>query len=1084
MKVVLIFVVFFIAVFPVVNGGPLDSLLPKSVVALLDKMPDLPEVSIAELNDELKNLASNLSNLRASSTSVASSLLSAQAVHAQLSELLLYVQSIRNLAQLEIDVEERLKILEKAIRDARDQVGKIGKALEDLLKDGGGTDELLSKLTADVKDFLKSLSFLDVVSGLDISDILGRLRLFGSAGILSSPMEIVNEAGQKVFEIIDDLAAADLSAEKVLQIVDLRGGFGVPINLPGNLGEVDLSREGFNQQFLDLGNNKLSGAIGEKLGLNTDINLPGLGSVTGNLDNVFDGQGEIDLKKLGGDFANNLNLNQIVDLGKLGSVTVGGGSKNSLGGGLSLETGIGEFISVGSSGSGIDAVGPLGDVGDGRGGSARLDANVDLKDLTSHLGLIQESSGGGGLNLGDNLSIGGGRDQEGLLISNLDLKNLTSKTNVFNQSGAGGNVVIGSGSASGGVGETLEGMGYFDLKKGIAGVDLLAKAGIDGNIKLPGNLGGLVYDIQDLTEVAGHIDIRDLSKLSLDILKQTDILAIVDLPGDKLDDIRIEAHPKIDTSKLGQLNVLKFASDFAEDVKSITEFNMLSEINLVKAITSGTEFLARLDILDALREDIGSIVALPEVAKRVKTVLRDMESIFACLKRVKIFPINVRALGEALGKFNVDELLVKLPQLEALSMPTSKEILENGGDFVADMVKDVEEKLKIEERAAEAIPNAAHDLSSFQLGAFLEAADMVDKITGTVNNMVKVEHITGAGSKIRESLAGITTGLGAISAISQIGDVVQSISGVDLEKLLQIANIAKIDMNDIGNLSTIMNLTNLDETLRVPLENLIKIANLQEVELNELLDIAELAKLNLNDIDDLSDILDTDLEDLNLFDSALTDELDRMLLEPLEDIVVDKLGNAIIDIDLRNLDLADIIDKAFNANLDINDLADLDKIADLTGLNGGTLEDMEKLVRAANWNGIDLTEVPTLATLSNLDLKVIEDVQKLVGNSEVGKALEVLDVREVAKALSGVAGSTASDVSNLINGADLSGALGDVVSGLGKINPDKVSHFAAGVLKSDLASEMAARTNTILKLATGGRRLRSLKRQRNSQKKY
>eukprot|EP00922_Rhytidocystis_sp_ex-Travisia-forbesii_P049735 GHVS01074000.1.p1 GENE.GHVS01074000.1~~GHVS01074000.1.p1 ORF type:complete len:1092 (+),score=196.03 GHVS01074000.1:250-3525(+) len=1068
-------------------SGPIDSLLPNAVVQVLDQLPNLPEASVVDLNEELKKLATNLSNLRGTSTSVASALLSAQAVHAELSELLEYVQSVRNQG-LETDVEMRLKELEQALRTARDQVGEIGSSLETLLTNGGGTDALLRKLVEDVSELVSAIKFLRPVSGLEIGEVLRRLGHFGKGEFWKSfwtRSEVENQEDEK-FEVVDDLPSADLSRDKVLQIVDLRGGFGVPIKLPAGLGELNLTKDGFNQQFIDLKNKKISGEIGENLGLETKLKIPGIAGlegISGNgiVTNIFGAKGEMDLTKLHGDFVNDIDLKQELDLGRLGSGSLGFGSRNELDG--KLENGIGDLVGVGTSGSGIEFENALGSGGVGSGGN--FNGNINIGGGIADLGLFESSSGGGGLSIGEKIKGSGGFGENGLLESNLNLKDLTGSNKIYKNSGLGGNLLVGESSLGGGLGNTLDGQSFVDIKNGIVNVDLLSQVGTDGKIKLPGNLGGLVYDISDVTDIVGHLKIGDLSALSLDILKQTDILAIVDLPGDKLDDIKIEAHPKIDTSKLGQLNVLGFAAEFAEDVKNITEFNMLGESNLLKAIKSGIQFLARLDILDALRKDIGSIRALPEVVARVKSVLRDMQNILGCLKRVQLFPGNVRLLGDALAKFDVGELLVELPQLEALELPAKK--FPPGGDFVAELVEEAEEKLKNEEKAAQAIPDAAKSLADFRLHSFLEASDLTAKITGAAENILKIQNINGGGGiKLGESLINglpvLTNGLGALGAVAELGDVVQSISGLDVEKVLKVAEFEGIDLNEIGNLDVLMNLTGLDSSFRTPLENLMKIASLQEVELNEILNVADLAKLNLNNIEDLSDILDTDLIDLDLFDSGLTTELDRLLLEPLEDILTDSLGNAVLDIDVGDLNLAEIVESATGASLDINDLADLEKIGELVGLNDGRLVEMEKLVRAANWNGVDLSKVPSLAAIADLDLNRLDDLQTIVGNADIGKALEVLDVSEVGGVLKGITGSL--NVSNVVGQAELRSNLNKLVEGLGnRGNAEHFSKIASEVMRSDLASGVASSFSSILKSAIGNRRLMDSQKQKEKEGK-
>eukprot|EP00922_Rhytidocystis_sp_ex-Travisia-forbesii_P034689 GHVS01051523.1.p1 GENE.GHVS01051523.1~~GHVS01051523.1.p1 ORF type:complete len:1071 (+),score=225.04 GHVS01051523.1:265-3477(+) len=1064
----LVFVVFLFL--PVVICGPLDAFLPVSVLKAIEASDLSDLLSTVDLNKELISLSTNLSNLRASATSVASSLLSAQAVHAELSDLLEYVQSVRKLQQLEIDVEKRLKALEEAVGNARDGVGRIGGALEVLLKERGGTEELLKKLVGDVSDLVKSLKLLEKVKGLELVKIIKGLRLFGSSGILSDTAAAINKSKDKVFEVVDDLAGTGLSSSKVLQIVDLRGGFGKPIKLPGDLGHLNLTREGLNEQFVDLGAKKIYGQIAENVGLNTDLNIAGLGvSGDGHVRDVLDATGQIDLSKIGGSILNDINFEQNLDLGKLGLGSTGAGIRTDIDGVLNLKDKFGEVELEGSRGSGLDFAGKLGDVGIGDSGVLNMDAKIDLKDLTSHLGVFGGSGIGGGLKLGDDVGSGGGFGERGSFISNIDLKKLTGNTDLHHDSGLGGSVDIGSASIVGGIGHLIDSTTNINLKEGLVGLDLLSEGGTDGNIRLPGNLGGLMYDIQDITRIGGHIDLKNLSLRSLEILKQTDIIAVVDLPGDRLDDITIDLHPKIDTANVGKLNVLGFASKFAEDVKKITDFNMLSESNLVKAITSGCEFLARLDILDALRKDIGTIVALPEVATRVKAVVTDMESIYGALMRVKVFPATVRALGKALEKFDVGQLVIELPELEALAVPRKDG--GSSGDVVQDIIMGAEHLAAEKAKGEVAIPHAAESLSKFRLGAFMEAADLVEKITGAAENLDFYYGKKDGGLKesLLKGLPVLTNGMNAMTTISKVGDVVQSIAGVDIAKVVEVADIAKLDFNDLSNLSSIMKLTQLDETFRTPLGNLIRIANLQEVELNELGDISKLANLNLNDLNDLSDILDTDLEELDLFDIGLTEELDRMLIEPLEDIVTDALGNAVIDIDLGGIDIKKIIETAKIAHIDINDLDELDKMGSLLGMKGDKLDELESFVRAANWNGVDLSKVPMLADLSGLNLGKLDDLQTIVGNAEIGKALEVLEVNEVAKVLKDV------QLSNVVSKSGE--ALSDVIKN-SPINADQVSKLASDVLKSDFAAEMAASVSSMLRTAVGGRRLRALKQRK------
>eukprot|EP00922_Rhytidocystis_sp_ex-Travisia-forbesii_P010133 GHVS01014857.1.p1 GENE.GHVS01014857.1~~GHVS01014857.1.p1 ORF type:complete len:937 (+),score=154.25 GHVS01014857.1:346-2811(+) len=819
--------------------------------------------------------------------------------------------------------------------------------------------------------------------------------------------------------------ASGLSVEKVLELVNLRGGFGAPIQLPGDLGSLNISRDILTAPLVNFKNNRVDGKMREKLGLEAKLNIPGIAGMDGietktKSTNIFDARGDIGLKSIGERVVNNLHMQQEVDAGRLGQLSVSGGGVGIIDGRADLENGIAHDL-YSNRGGLLNAEGPLGALGSGTGSYARLQSSLNDKQLRSQL---VGSEGGRTTVEGDVVSGGVGFLGSGNLMTNVDLKKASVSNNIFRQSGTGGSVAIGDGVAGGGVGQTLDGQSYLDVKNAIAGVDLLSEVGADGNIRLPGNLGGLMYDVKDVTDVAGHIDLKDLSTRSLQILKQTDILAVIDLPGDRLESITIEAHPKIDTSKLGRLNVLSFASQFAEDIKSITDFNMLSEINLIKAITSGSEFLARLDILDALRHTIGSIVALPEVAVRVKAVLTDMASILETLKRVKVFPIHVRTLGEAMAKFDVSELVVELPQLEALAAKAADLLPGEGvgsGDL-SDIVKDVEEqRQKIEERVFAAIPNAVASFSEFVLDPLMDKSKIVEKITEAAANVVNLNGIVDEAGKLVKSAA------------DNLGDAVQSVGGLDIVKVVNIANIADIDLNEIGNIDAIMNLGRLDEAFRTPLENLIKIANLQEVELNELLDVAELAHLNLNNIEDLSDILDTDLADLDLFDIGLTKELDRLLLEPLEGIVTDVLGNAIVDVDIGELNLGEIVKNVTEAGIDINDLDEFEKVVELLGLRGDAAAQLEKLIRISNFNGIDLSKVPLLASYSDLDITKLADLQSIVGNANIGKVLEDIDVMKVGealKSLKGVAGNV--DVGNVVKHFGLSETVAKIAQGIVK----------------------------------------------------
>eukprot|EP00922_Rhytidocystis_sp_ex-Travisia-forbesii_P010131 GHVS01014855.1.p1 GENE.GHVS01014855.1~~GHVS01014855.1.p1 ORF type:complete len:935 (+),score=146.78 GHVS01014855.1:346-2805(+) len=817
--------------------------------------------------------------------------------------------------------------------------------------------------------------------------------------------------------------ASGLSVEKVLELVNLRGGFGAPIQLPGDLGSLNISRDILTAPLVNFKNNRVDGKMREKLGLEAKLNIPGIAGMDGietktKSTNIFDARGDIGLKSIGERVVNNLHMQQEVDAGRLGQLSVSGGGVGIIDGRADLENGIAHDL-YSNRGGLLNAEGPLGALGSGTGSYARLQSSLNDKQLRSQL---VGSEGGRTTVEGDVVSGGVGFLGSGNLMTNVDLKKASVSNNIFRQSGTGGSVAIGDGVAGGGVGQTLDGQSYLDVKNAIAGVDLLSEVGADGNIRLPGNLGGLMYDVKDVTDVAGHIDLKDLSTRSLQILKQTDILAVIDLPGDRLESITIEAHPKIDTSKLGRLNVLSFASQFAEDIKSITDFNMLSEINLIKAITSGSEFLARLDILDALRHTIGSIVALPEVAVRVKAVLEDMESILETLNRVKVFPIHVRTLGEALAKFDVNDLGVELPQLEALAAKASDIFPIEGmgsGDMLTDLVE--EQKQKNGESVFAAIPNAAASFSEFVLDPLMDKGKIVEKITEAATNVSSLNGIVDEAGKLVKS------------ATDNLGDAVQSVGGLDIVKVVNIANIADIDLNEIGNIDAIMNLGRLDEAFRTPLANLMKIAKLQEIEINELVDVADLAHLNLNNIEDLSDILDTDLADLDLFDMNLTNELDKLLLEPLEGIVTDALGNAIVDVDIGELNLGEIVKNVTEAGIDINDLDEFEKVVKLLGLRGDAAAQLQKLIRISNFNGIDLSKVPLLASYSDLDITKLADLQSIVGNANIGKVLEDIDVMKVGealKSLKGVAGNV--DVGNVVKHFGLSETVAKIAQGIVK----------------------------------------------------
>eukprot|EP00921_Rhytidocystis_pertsovi_P020603 GHVQ01032880.1.p1 GENE.GHVQ01032880.1~~GHVQ01032880.1.p1 ORF type:complete len:1221 (+),score=228.10 GHVQ01032880.1:798-4460(+) len=1078
----------------------LKSVLPQgsiSVISTSNLSTNLFDV--LETSDNINSLVSNLDSISASTTRIAAALFTLQTLQADLTKLKAILDEVKDLPG--VALTDAFFALEEAVDNSIIQTSAVGKLLESVLKSNGGDTSILSS----VEDHVNNLgSTLSVVSdGIHPMDILASAIALENFRIDAKQMLLFRNGvkvldvnnGMATFKLVDDLRASTssdnadgLTVAAVLQALSLQGGF----NLPGDLGSGDITvgQEFFTEQkFGKLLDGNLAGVVTEGINLDAKFGIPGVVDEGLNISDKFTADGSMKLLKdgtLGATITNDLDFHNDLSLGDGITSSLGFGDRNVLSGSLDIPNFSGSLSNSNNIGGGGGFDSKLVDIGGGFGGNSDIDLSVNKGEgLLSIKDNISAGGGVGGVLGGD--GAGGGLDGFGDFEVKSSLKDLNASLGLDREIGAGGVMDIGkNGQVGGGIGSTTDLDSSIDLKEMTSSLDFLTKSGADGNIKLPGNLGGLVYDIKGQSGITGYLDLKNLSNRALQVLSETDILVTLDLPGDKLDDVEIDLHPSIDLNidNIGKLSVLRFAEEFALDVKAITDFNMISKDTLTDAIKSGIEFLARLEILDVLSGHIGSITALPAVGNHVRNVVSNMAQILQALDLVKSLSSDVRALGESLKNFDISELNIKLPELEALSLSNT---LNSAEDAFDDMSSTATDALSVVTEAAEnAIPNAANTLSSFNMGELMDAAEIAKDIAAaTRENIAGFQDITddlvggvlgGNGlrgalnspasfSQLLRTVPALTQGMSTIMSATQAADalglkvgngaedvlnsiikdtgvnnvvnglgeqiknVEQVVNGVvDLEALNLNAVIEAVtDVSglqfDIGSIDQIVNLVGLDDALIADLAAILNIANLQDV-----------------DLLDIPDINDFDLTDIKVLSTLLGFDSPALFQEVLSLVQLDLSG---LGLDGEGLNLAKIVELANVADIDLNRPDGIQQLLQMEAIDD-IITNPEVQVPA-------LTAILNAAHIKDVDVRSI--VAALVdgssgnssGDGTLGSLAEVVKVVTSIDGFNGIMQDGVNSVNNALAGLDL-GNLSTTISN--NIDMENVTNGINNVMKN------------------------------------